>query len=88
MTLHEPTVPVEHRLGRDEEALPALTGDELREQGDECSVEPGEARTLDLASEHCQLLAQDHYLDLLGQLVGTVGAQHAEETGHHAVAKA
>jgi hypothetical protein len=68
----EPTVPVEQRLGRDEEALPALTGDEAREQGDQRAVGPGEAGTFHLALEDRQLLAQGHYLGLPGHLVGTV----------------
>jgi hypothetical protein len=55
-------VPVEHRLRRDQERAPPLTGDKAGEQGDERPVRPVEARPAELGAQHFHLGAQDEYL--------------------------
>ena len=68
----EAAVPGEHRLGRDQERAPPFTGDEASEQGDERPIGPGEAGPPDLAAEHCQLVAQDEDLGILGDVAQMV----------------
>jgi hypothetical protein len=75
-------VPAGQRLGHYQEGTPPLARDEPRQQRDQGTVWPTEARTADLAAEHPQLVPQD---DDLGVLLENVHAEDAgqseEETG-------
>ena len=46
--------------------------DQTGEQGDECSIRPGEAGTGDLTAEHGELVAEDEDLGVLGHGVHPV----------------
>ena len=78
MPADQATVPVEDRLGRDQERAPPLPGHEAGEQGDQRPVRPAEAGPPNLASEHRQLLAQDGYLGVLRQGVHPADSDEPE----------
>ena len=62
----QPAVPGQDGLRRDEERRPSRLGDHTGEQGDECSIRPGEARTRDLTAEHGKLVTKDEDLGVVG----------------------
>src|ERR1035437_7389049 len=65
--LDQRAVPTEDRLGRDEERAPTLSRHKTSEEGDECTIGPGETRTVDLAAEYGQLMAEHQDLRVLGR---------------------
>ena len=78
-------VPVQDRLGRDEERSPPLPRDEAGEQGDQRPVRPAEARPGHLAAQHGQLMAQHEYLGVLRQAVHPVDAEELKGASGEAV---
>jgi hypothetical protein len=67
--LHERTVPAKDRLRRDEERTPALARHEASEEGERCSVGPGEAWAGDLTTKHGQLVAEHKNLGILRRAI-------------------
>jgi hypothetical protein len=58
-------VPVEDRLGCDEERTPALARYEASEEGDEGTIGPGESWSWDLAAKHGELVVEHEDLGIL-----------------------
>lgn len=76
----EAPAPVEDRLRRDKERQPSLAWREPGEQRDERPIGLGEAGPGDLATEHCQLVAQHKDLGL-----HSVDVHESEGAVSHAV---
>ena len=65
-------MPGQDGLGRDQERRPSRLGNQTGEEGDKCSIRPGEARTGNLTAEHGELVAKDEDLGVLGHRVHSV----------------
>jgi hypothetical protein len=63
---HEPPVPTQQRLGRDEEARPAGPGEHPADRGEQGPVAGPECGSCALPAEHGELVTQDEDLQVLG----------------------
>ncbi len=72
----QPTVPAQQRLGLDQEAGPAGSGEHPADRGEQGSVGGLELGTWALAAEHGDLVAQDEDLQVLG---GVAAGEQGEE---------
>src|SRR5262249_8366796 len=62
-------VPAEHGLGRHEEGAPRLPRQVAARRGEEKPVAPAKSRPANVPTEHLQLVAKDHDLQILGVLL-------------------
>jgi hypothetical protein len=76
---HEPPVPAQQRLGRDEEARPAGPGEHATDRGEQGPVVGPSLGRGALAAEHGELLAQDEDLKVLSSV--TASKQHEQLDG-------
>jgi hypothetical protein len=77
--LDQRAVPIEDRLGRDEERSPALTRHKTGQESDECTIGPGESWTDDLAAEYGQLMAEYQDLSVLSRGIQPVDTNGLED---------
>jgi hypothetical protein len=69
-------MPAQQRLGRDEEARPAGSGQDAADRGEQGAVGGLELGSWDLAVEHGELVAQHEDLQVLGSVAtGELGEQ-------------
>jgi hypothetical protein len=68
---HEPPVPAQQRLGRDEEARPTGPGEHPADRGEQGPVAGPEFGSCALAAEHRELMPQDEDLKVLGSVTAS-----------------
>jgi hypothetical protein len=78
-------VPVEDRLRGDEERTPPITRNQLGYKDDQRSIGPGEARSLDLASDSRELMAKNEDLRVFREAVHPMDPEELEGAPNEAI---
>src|SRR5450759_3071912 len=85
--LDQRAVPAQDRLWAYEERSPAFSRNKTSEEGDECTIGPGEAGTGDLPVQHGQLMAEYQDLSVLGRGIHPMDANDLNDASEETVEK-
>jgi hypothetical protein len=72
----QPPMPTQQRVGLDEEARPADSGEDAADRGEQGAVSRLQPRAWNLAAQHAELVAQDEDLQVLA---GVAAAEQGEQ---------
>jgi len=81
-------MPAEQRLGRDEEAPPAPSGEQPAERREDRALrDPVANAAMELTLQHADLVVEHHQLDVLVQSCPSVRSQQTEDPAHDEIAE-